>query len=416
MSLIAIAFRNLGRKRSRTALSVLAVAVGVFAVILAKAYIDGILSGVVDNTIRLSSGHVRVIDKEYRVKERLLSLNYPVDGFKGEGYQPMAEAFAKARNVDLVAPRLRFAAMVSKGDELQGVMAMGVDPAAEEKLIRLSRYIDDGRFVSLGKREAVMGARLLAELGLAVGDKFTMVFNTAFGGLKGYTFTVVGAIESGLAYLDDGLVFVPLDVAQDILDMGPAVTELLVMAKSEGQVPGVLREINGIIEEKGASERYVAVPWYQQSGFLESLTMMRTAYMIVYLFILFLANFVVINTMVMIVNERRREIGMLSALGLKPAQIHTLFMLEGGITGVLGSTIGTVLGGMAAKVLSVVGTPIPGTSSLDPRFLIAPRVYAEFSFEVVGFAFFAGILVTLIAVWGPSRLAARMEPTQALRA
>lgn len=416
MSLVAIAFRNLGRKRSRTALSVLAVAVGVFAVILTKALIDGSLQGMLDNTIRLSSGHVRVTDREYRVKERLLSLNYPVDGFKGEGYQSMAEAFAKVKNVDLVAPRLRFGAMVSRKDELKGVMAIGVDPAAEEKLIRPSRYINNGRFVSLGKREAVMGARLMAELGLAVGDKFTMVFNTAFGGLKGYTFTVVGAIQSGMQYLDDGLVFVPLDVAQEILDMGPAVTELLVMAKSEGQVPGVLREINRILVEKGASERYVAVPWYQHSGMVETLLMAQASYTVIYLFVLFLASFVVINTMVMIVNERRREIGMLSALGLKPAQIHALFLLEGAITGVIGSTIGTVLGGIAAKVLSIVGIAIPGASSIDPRFMLMPKIYPEFSLEVIGFAFFAGIVVTLIAVWGPSRLAARMEPTQALRA
>ena len=87
MSLMRIAFRNLERARARTALSLVAIAAGVFAVILTKGAIDGILDMMVGNSIRLSSGHVRVVAREYLLKERLLSLNYPADGFQGEGYE-----------------------------------------------------------------------------------------------------------------------------------------------------------------------------------------------------------------------------------------------------------------------------------------------------------------------------------------
>lgn len=415
MNLVRIAFRNLGRKRARTALSLLAIAVGVFVVILAKATVEGSLETLMNNSIKLSSGHIRIIAREYQVKERLLSLNYPVDGFHGEGYESIVKELEQIKRVENVVPRLRFGAMVSKEEELEGLMGMGVDPVAEEKLVHFSRYIAAGRFIQPGKREAVMGYKLLDRLGLEVGGKFTLVFNTALGAFKGYTFTVVGSIESGIQYLDDGFVLVPLDVAQRMLNMGPAVTEILVMARNKNQVPGLLEEIRGLLEVNGAGDRYLAIPWYQHSGMIEYMRGAESAYNIVYFFILFLASFVVINTMVMIVNERRREIGMLSALGLQPRQILLLFMYEGGITGVFGSAIGVVFGSLLVKLLSTVGIQIPGVETVDKQIMITPKLYPEFSLEVVAFSFVAGILVTLVAVYWPSRQAARMEPTEALR-
>ncbi|NPV51903.1 MAG: ABC transporter permease [Firmicutes bacterium] len=416
MSLMRIAFRNLGRARARTALSLVAIAVGVFAVILTKGTIDGIFDMMIGNSIRFTSGHVRIVAREYPLKERLLSLNYPVDGFQGEGYESVVNAFKEIPLVSQVVPRLRFGTMVvGRGEELEGLMGMGVEPQAEDRLIGLSRYLVKGRLLRSGKREAIMGQRTLDRLGLEVGDRFTLIFNTALGSLKGYTFVVVGSVKSGLPYLDDGLVFVPLDVAQAMLDMGPAVTEVLVMAKDEARVPDLLRDVEGVLKARGADARYVAKPWYEHSEMMRMSQVAKTAYNFVYFFILFLAGFVVINTMLMIVNERRREIGMLGALGLRPGQIRRLFLLEGGVMGVMGSAIGASLGAIALKTLARVGIPIPGMSSLDKVFMISSTFYPRFSSDVIAFAFVAGIAVTLVAVSWPSARAARIEPAQALR-
>lgn len=197
--------------------------------------------------------------------------------------------------------------------------------------------------------------------------------------------------------------------------MGPAVTEILVMAKNEVQVPGMVREIRQILEARDADARYLAEPWYQHGEIISSLQMAGTAYNLVYFFVLFLASFVVVNTMLMIVNERRREIGMMGALGLHPGEIRQLFMYEGGIMGAFGSALGVIVGGAVLKALSTAGIPIPGTASIDRAFLIPAKLYPEFGPGVIGFAFLAGIAVTLVAVFWPARQAAAMEPTEALR-
>jgi putative ABC transport system permease protein len=393
----------------------ISIAAGVFVVVLTKGTVDGIVDTIVVNSIRLTSGHVRVIAKEYPLKERLLSLNYPVDGFRGEGYESITEALREIPLASRVVPRLRFGAMVSKGEELEGLLAVGVDPEAEERLIGLTRYLVEGRLLRPGEREAVMGHRTLDRLGLEVGDRFTLVFSTALGSLKGYTFVVTGSVRSGLQYLDDGLVFVPLDVAQAMLDMGSAVTEVLVMAEDEASVPKLVRDIEDMLKAKDGDARYVAQPWYNQNEMMRMLIVASTSYNLVYLFILFLASFVVINTMLMIVNERRREIGMMGALGLRPEQVRWLFLLEGGVMGAIGSAAGAIVGTTALRVLRDVGIPIPGASTVDKVLLMPSKLYPRFSWDVVAFAFVAGIVVTLIAVSWPSDQAAKIEPTQALR-
>lgn len=405
MELIKLAFRNLGRNRTRTALSLIAVALGVMVVIMTKAVIDGSLSAFLDNTIRLTSGHIRIIHKDYRIKERLLSLNYPV-----EDYEKMVKDIGAIDNVTHVVPRVRFGAMASAGDETIGVMIAGVEPGVEERLVGFSKHIKRGRFIEEGKREVIMGYRTLTKLGLEVGDRLTLVFNTSTGSMKGYTFNIVGSIESGLNYLDDGSLFIPLDVAQGMIELEGAVTELIVMTRSKERVPGTLKNVKEIFEDD-----YIAIPWYEHSAMIETVRISQFSYNFIYFFILFLASLAVINTMMMVINERKREIGMLSALGLKPREILGLFLWEGGFIGGLGSAMGVLAGSLIVLVLGQVGIPLPDMSGLDKAIMLTPRLYPEFSLEVVLFAFFAGLVITLISVYGPAKRAANMEPTRALR-
>lgn len=415
MNLFRIAFRNLGRSPARTALSIVAVAASVMAVLLIKGMIDGILDTMEDSTIRLSSGHVRLIDREYEARERLLSLQYPVDGFEGEGYERIAEELLRLEGVAHVVPRIRFGGMVSHGEDVRSVLVVGGEPAVEHDLLRVDRYLTRGRYVQPGAREAVLGRRLLERLDMDVGDRFTLVFSSSFGALRGYSFTVVGALDSSLPYLDDGTVFIPLDVAMRAVDLEDAVTELLVMAQDKNDVPSIYQQVETLLEEQDNEERYIAIPWYQHNDLIASIQYGRRIYDGIYIGLLFLASFVVINTFVMIVNERRREIGLLAALGLRPNQIRGLFILEGALCGLAGSLLGALLGSMLVALLTTTGIAMPGIETMDAQVMYPAVLYPVFNAEVVLYAFFGGIVVTVLAVSFPARQAARMQPIDALK-
>lgn len=415
MQLLGIAFRNLKRAPARTALSIVAVGAAVIAVLLLKGTLDGMLSTMEGSTIRFTAGHVRVIDREYARRERLLSLQYPVDGFDGSGVGPMVAALRALPEVVEVAPRLRFGGMVSRDDHLRHVLVVGGEPEVEAQLLGADRYLAEGRFYGAGRREAVLGRRLLHRLGMEVGDRFTLVFISAFGALRGYSFDVVGAFESSLAYLDDGTVFIPLDVAQEATDLGDGVTEIAVLARGAGQTGALLASVEGLLAREGVAGRYQAIPWTTHNELIQLLQMARYIYDGIYYLMLVLASFVIINTFLMIVHERRREIGLLSALGLRPGKIRLLFLLEGGLCGLFGSLAGVLVGAPLLWLLSSTGIAIPGVESLDAELMYPSTIYPLFAAGTVRFAFVGGIVVTLLATYLPARQAAALRPTEALR-
>ncbi|OFW52258.1 MAG: ABC transporter permease [Actinobacteria bacterium RBG_13_35_12] len=412
-----LAKKNLARSRIRTSISAIAIAVAIIAVVFARGLISGMIDSTFENHINYNAGHIRVIDKEYKLKERLLSLNYALDGFNGKGYSEMSEKLKLVEGVKQVVPRLKFGAVVSMEDELVGMMGWGVNPTEEIAFTKIDEKIIEGRMVELGSREIIMGAGLLEKLNREVGDKVTILYTTPFGSFKGSTFQIVGKVHNTIQMLDDTIFYLPLDQAQRILEMSGEVTELLLITSNQYKAASVLPGLNALFSQEDKTGKYILQVWnkdYELIGLFEIVTKI---YNFVYIFIIMLACFVLVNTLIMIVNERTREIGMMSALGLRSREILYLFTMEGAIIGIIGSAIGTVLGGILTKVFSVIGidysAAMEGMSSGD--FLLEPIYYTVFSLENLVFCFVLGVIVVTIACIIPARKAAKLEPTEALR-
>ncbi|MHC2994162.1 MAG: ABC transporter permease [Candidatus Atribacteria bacterium] len=412
-----LAKKNLSRSRIRTSVAIIAIAFAIFAVVFARGLISGVVEDAFENHINYKAGHIRVIDEEYKLKERLMTLNYTLDGFNNKGYSEMSEKIKLVEGVEQLVPRLKFGAMVSLEDELVGMMGWGVDPLEEIKFMGIDKNIIEGRMVQEGNKEVVMGAGLLEKIGREVGEKVTILYTTPFGSFKGSTFQIVGKYYSNIQMLNDTIFYLPLGQAQRILEMPGEVTELLLITSNHDKAASVLPGLNELFSQEDESGKYILQLWNKDYDLIELFDMAIKMYNFIYIFIIVLACFVLVNTLIMIVNERTREIGMMSALGLKSREILYLFTMEGAIIGILGSAIGTVLGGILTRVFSVVGidysAAFEGISSTD--FLMSPIYYTVFSLENLVFCFTLGVVVVTIACVIPARKAAKLEPTEALR-
>jgi len=411
-----LAKKNLARSKVRTSVSIIAIIIAIATVTFVRGLISGMVESIFLNHIYYKAGHIRVIDKDYELKERLLSLNYPVVGFYGEGAGQMYEKLKEVKGVQQVVPRLKFGAVVSQEDDLVRMMGLGVDPAEEIKFTKIDKNITGGRMVQSGNREVAMGAGLMEKLKRKVGDKVTILYTTPFGSFKGSTFKIVGKMQSSIQVINDNIFYLPLNQAQKMLEMPDEVTELLLITPDYNKVASVLPALNELFSKEDRVGKYSFQTWDKVGNLIGLYKMAVKIYNFVYIFIILLACFVLINTLIMIVNERTREIGMMAALGLKSREILYLFLMEGAIIGILGSSIGAVLGGILTKIFSVVGIDYSAAmEGMTGELMVEPIFHTVFSLENLVFCFILGVIVVTIACIIPARMAARLEPSEALR-
>ncbi len=414
--LVKIAFKNMFRSKLRTLVSIAAIAFGVMIVVFARGLIVGMVDKVFADHIYYNSGHIKIIDRDYQKRERLLTLSYPVDGLAGRGVSEMCGALAALDQVEMVIPRLKFGALVSTGDQLVSMSGWGVNPAQELAFTDLEDKLVEGRMVRPGEQAVVMGTAFLNKIGRRVGDKVTIVFNTAFGSLKGITFEIVGRLESGLKLLNEMVFYLPLDQAQRLLEMEDQATELLLVTKDPKLVPQVLPAVKTFLAEAGEADRYLALSYRETSDLIPLMDLSEIIFNYIYLILVLLSCIVVINTMIMIIRERTKEIGMMTALGLEGKNILQLFVIEGAFMGIAGSLVGAVLGHLLTAYLGKVGFDYgEALSGMEAEVLFDTMFYPVASVGNTVFAFVLGVIVVTIACLFPARRAARLQPTEAMR-
>ncbi|MCK8817851.1 FtsX-like permease family protein [Natroniella sulfidigena] len=413
--LLVIAARNLSRHKLRTLVSIIAIALVVAIVTMARGHIVGYLEATYESYINYDTGHVKIVNQDYQGRERLLSLNYPVAGFAQEGLSKMKEELAEIDEAKYLLPRIKFGGAVNQGDEMTNVMGWGLKIDREIEAIDLDQQLKTGRMPLADSKEVIMGQRLLERLDLAVGEEVTILYNTALDSFQGSTFEIVGALETGLGLIDGNVFVLDLAQAQQMLNMSDEATELLLIGAHRNRTEELLMETKHLFEGVGSVE-YSITPWDAPGNLIDYFKVGERIYNVIYIFFLLMGCVVLINTMLMIIRDRVKEIGMMSALGLKRREIWQLFLLEGMFMGVIGSLGGVLLGGAVTKVFSVRGIDYgEAMDALSDDLLIETVAYTDFSFQNLFLSFLLGVVIVTIACIFPAWRAARLDPSEALR-
>ncbi|GAB6137730.1 ABC transporter permease [Halanaerobaculum tunisiense] len=411
-----LASKNLFRNRLRTTISIIAIAFAVMIVVVLRGLIGGMVDSMFQLHIQYNTGHVKVINQDYEQKERLLSLNHPVNGFNESGIDDMQAKLQQVKGVTETIPRLKFGAAVSIEDELVTMMGWGVNPQKEVEFTEVADYITEGRMIKSGAKEILVGTQLLDKLNANVGDKITIVYTTSWGSFKGSTLQVVGVIESGFKLLDEQSFYLSLEQAQRMLALPDQATEILLETRNYRELDRILPRIKQVMTANDQQEIYKLIPWNSGNSIIQYLQIAENIYNLVYVVVILLACVIVVSTMVMIVQERIKEIGMMSALGFKSREILYLFIIEGTLLGIVGSFLGVVSGGIITKILSRVGIDYSAAmADVEAEIIMRPVIYPEFNLTNLVFAFLLGTLIVAVTSIIPARRAAKLNPTGALR-
>lgn len=402
MQLFKLAYRNFFRNTRRSIISGISVALAIMAIIFVRSYLSGFFENITDNVVKLISGHIRITTREYERRERMLPLAESIE-LSPEFYRSLPE-----EQIELTSPRIKFGVLL--GEEELSVPALGyaIDPETEREIGGLHKRIVTGSYIQSGEKAAILGKGLAERLQVTVGDTLTIITRTAYDSPTGLNLLVKGIFRTGIGGMDRSLFYIPLDVGQAMLDLEGRATEFVIILKDANKAIQIANSIN-------LGPDYSVVP-FQYNPILRYLNIATVIYSIFYVIVLLVACSAIANTMLMIVFERTKEIGMMKALGFDKRSILSVLVIEAGIIGILGSAIGAVLGATLSYWLKYQGIDISmmsSTTSSDMPF--GPIIYTAPTPFIIITAFILGLVVTIIVALLPISRAARINPAKALK-
>jgi ABC-type lipoprotein release transport system permease subunit len=401
IQLLKMAFRDLGRNRRRSFFSSLALGLGLALLLTMAAFINGEMNGAMDSTIRLQSGHLQVRAESYDEVKTSLKWQDLV-----ENPEQVVAQISSLGPVLVATPRLFASGIASAGNQSTGVRVFGIDPLSPAN----APYRDgllSGEFLTADDREGlVIGQPLAEKLGLAVGDPLSLSVNTSNGEVAQQLFTVRGIYSTQTNGFDSTTIFMPLTKAQAITQTENHASTIFVLLKDKAQTQAVVDALK--------SSSYKVLPWTKLNELIIQFEDLANSYIVIlYLIVLGVTATVIVNTLIMAVFERTREIGILSAIGMKGRSILLMFLFESSLLAVGGVIIGLILGSLLAAYFTHFGFYI-GKMGIS-GMLIGNTIYAQMTMQDTVKLTLLAFIITLLAGLYPATLAARMEPVQALR-
>jgi len=400
MNYFKLAYRNLGRHRRRSVLSALALGLGTALLMFIAAFFEGEMRGSMETTLRLNTGHLQISNADYDPDKLSVAWEYLL-----ENPEQAAVQIEALEQVKSATPRLVASGIVSVRDESAGVQIMGIDPASAAN--DPYRTMVAGEFITADDRTGILiGLPLAESLNLKVGDSLNLLVNTADGDVDEQQFTIRGIFTTGTSAYDKGVVFLPLAKAQAFSGAENRASYIFVMLNDREQADAVVAAIQG--------PNLRIRTWTEMNQLLVLVNDFSNAYLtVINLIVLGVTATVIVNTLLMSVFERTREIGILSAIGMKGRQIITLFLVEATLLGAAGITFGSLAGFAISAYFAKVGVFF-GDLGISGEMLLEDRIYPILTLESAINLIVTAFIITVLASLYPARMASRMEPVEAL--
>jgi ABC-type lipoprotein release transport system permease subunit len=414
--ILRFSWRNIWRNRRRTLLTLSAITIGMISLIFGRGYIAGAIQAMLEPGIRLSTGHIRLAHPEYLRLERTLP--------KERLIRPLGQIMKRAASLPGISsqhPQLRFRALAVHEGNNEPCQVLGIDAAADNRHVRLGDFITQGAFLTEGPDSLVIGRGLAEKLMVGVGDELLLVASDINYATYALPFRISGILSIGISGLDRNGILIHLDKAAQLLDAPDAAHELLLFCKDRNQAPDLADSLRHSLKDLPGLEVTVA-PWQENDMVRETLPLVQRAWGSILLILMMLVGLVILNTMLMTVMERYREIGILKALGLKNREVVAMIFCESAILG----TLGTLVGGILGTVLTLIAarTGIDMGQAMNPEIFAKAEIPISFIGStlrpvltpamVMGAVIF-GIVTALAAVLYPAMKARAMSPVDAFR-
>ncbi|MGC1242636.1 MAG: ABC transporter permease [Chryseosolibacter sp.] len=400
-----LAWKNLWRNRHRTVITISAIFFAVILSVTASSLQDGVFDHFIKNMVGYYTGYIQVHQKGY--------WDHPVLDNSLERDPSYESSLKKQNNITAVAPRIESYALASYEDLTKGCMVVGVSPEEEHKITSLKNKLITGQYFSRDDEVSVLLSEGLSQrLKLGVGDTLYLIGQGYHGALAAGKYAIRGLVTFGSPDLNDQLLFMPLHTAQEFFSAPNQVTSYVIALNSDGYLEETLQSLKEM-----SSDEYEVMSWMELMPEVDQHIQMDKGSMYIILAILYLLIcFGIFGTLMMMMVERRYEMGMLVAIGMKKKLLAGLFLTESILTVVIGSVLGLLCSIPLVMYLKKYPIRLGGEMA---------EAYREFNFEPIfpastdpSIFITQGLIVLAIGLalsMYPVMTAFRLDPVKAMR-
>jgi lipoprotein-releasing system permease protein len=368
-------------------ISVLGIAIGVMALIVVIAVMTG-------------------FDKDLRDKIVGNYSHITITSFKGiddKEYDKILEKISANPQIKGISPYVQGQVLIKEGNRVFAVGLKGINPNTESSVTKIKKYVAVGNMDDLGQDKVIIGKELALYLGLGINSD--IVTYSPFG--KERNLKVVGIFNSGMYDYDLNLIFTDLKTAQDILGLNNKFSAIAIKLDNLNLADKVRDQLSNVL-----GFDYNLKTWMEANqNFFAALKLEKLTMFIILTLIILVASFNIISTLVVMVVEKTRDIGILKAIGMTSVRIRKIFTYEGLIIGSLGTFSGTVGGIVLCGLLKKYQfIKLPQDIYYIDKLPVSIEFWPDIALIIL-----AAIAITLISTIYPASKAAKLKPVEALR-
>lgn len=353
------------------------------------------------------------------LRDKMLSINAHINMFPRMtkyfiGYEKVIDQLLQVKGIHAASPFILMEIQVRKNQESPVPLRLkGIDPNLGARVTSIKKYIVEGDYAFLepGKNNIVLGSDLMEQLGVKVGDNVQLIipFGKTVGGIrvpKLETMHVTGKFHSGMYQYDASFGYVHFSTVQTLFNLKDTVSGIEIRLDNLEHAEKISLAIKDFL-----GKDFFIQPWTSTNkSFFAVMKLQKYALFIILLLIVCVACFNIINSLLMKVMEKKREIGMLKAMGAQSGSIMRIFLYEGGMVGILGTVLGLLLG----SGLCLIGNKFQILKVKADVYYLSCLPLKVLPIDIF-FIISASILISLVVTIIPSFQAARQNPVDAIR-
>ena len=405
-----MAWRNIWRNPRRSILTVCAITFASVLLVFMLSFQFGSYETMINTSVKISTGHLQIQAEKYLEKK---SIRYVI---------PDPDKITAILNniPEVAAYTLRGQAfsLISSKDRTYGAVVTGIDPEREAKVSRMKKLMREGNFLTgHDVDQAVVGRLLAKNLRVTIGDELTLLGQGRDGSIAATVVQVKGIFGSGIDEFDRATLQIPLSTFQEVYSMDHAVHEVVVIAKSLSDVSRIKAKIQAALSGLDNSRSLKTLDWQElMPGLRQAIEMDLVSGLIFYGLLIIVVAFSILNTFLMAIFERKKEFGVMMAIGTSPRRLTKVLLIESMTMTLIGIAIGIILGIGVTYYFQLHGIDFAAGSDLLSQFGITGRIYPKLSLLSISIGPFMVLFFTFMAALYPALKVRRLRPVEAMAA